>query len=343
MLSSPLNPNADVICFGEALIDRLGPLGGDPAVDKPVEDQFGGAPANVACGLARLGTNVAFIGRLGSDEFGKGFFKLMSQRGINLNCLQFDSRKPTRLVLVRRALNGEREFFGFLGDMGDGFADEYIELNEVKAKWASISKTAKWLLLGTIPLAKVISSETLFWIVSESLKANIKIALDINWRPTFWNQSASPSSSPSDKVKAKIFQLIKYTSLLKLSKEEAIYFFNTDNPLDISNSLPQKPDIVITNGGEAVKWNINTISGITNVFNSPTIIDTTGAGDAFMSGLMHKIINTSNSIMNKETIQEIILFSIACGAIVCGSPGAIMPQPMRKDVNQLLASLGSIT
>ena len=54
----------EVICFGEALVDRLGPLGGDPLVDSPVEDCLGGAPANVACGLAKLGTKVAFLGCL---------------------------------------------------------------------------------------------------------------------------------------------------------------------------------------------------------------------------------------------------------------------------------------
>ena len=41
-----------VICFGEGLVDRLGPLGGDPEFDLPVDDCLGGAPANVACGLA---------------------------------------------------------------------------------------------------------------------------------------------------------------------------------------------------------------------------------------------------------------------------------------------------
>ena len=48
-----------VLCLGEALVDRLGPPGGDPALDQPVEDRLGGAPANVACALARLGTPVA--------------------------------------------------------------------------------------------------------------------------------------------------------------------------------------------------------------------------------------------------------------------------------------------
>ena len=72
-----------VICLGEALVDRLGPPGGDPAVDRPVEDCLGGAPANVSCGLARLGTPVEFVGRLGSDAIGEAFQRLFDQRGIH--------------------------------------------------------------------------------------------------------------------------------------------------------------------------------------------------------------------------------------------------------------------
>ena len=50
-----------VISIGEALIDRLGPLGGDPSFDCHVTDCFGGAPANVACALSRLGSNVFLL------------------------------------------------------------------------------------------------------------------------------------------------------------------------------------------------------------------------------------------------------------------------------------------
>ena len=56
--------SGSVIAIGEALIDRLGPPGGDPSVDLPKTDCFGGAPANVACALSRLGANVSFIGSL---------------------------------------------------------------------------------------------------------------------------------------------------------------------------------------------------------------------------------------------------------------------------------------
>jgi hypothetical protein len=75
-----------VICLGEALIDRLGPLGGDPACDQPVDDRLGGAPANVACGLARLGTAVSFVGRVGVDAIGAQFQLLFVQRDVDISC-----------------------------------------------------------------------------------------------------------------------------------------------------------------------------------------------------------------------------------------------------------------
>jgi sugar/nucleoside kinase (ribokinase family) len=73
-----------VICLGEALVDRLGPPGGDPATAPPeqLDDRLGGAPANVACGLARLGTPVAFVGRLGRDAIGEAFARLLAERGV---------------------------------------------------------------------------------------------------------------------------------------------------------------------------------------------------------------------------------------------------------------------
>ena len=105
----------EVICIGEALLDRLGPLGGDPLSDDSVEDCLGGAPANVACGLAKLGTQVAFGGRVGKDPIGRQFQVLFKNHGVHLQGLQLDPVRPSRVVLVNRDLSGERTFQGFLG------------------------------------------------------------------------------------------------------------------------------------------------------------------------------------------------------------------------------------
>ena len=130
-----------VIAIGEALIDRLGPPGGDPSFDLPITDCFGGAPANVACALSRLGAKVSFIGSLGNDDFGGNFKNLLIQRGINISGLQQDSLRPTRVVLVRRDSDGERRFEGFEGDKGLGFADQAISREQIIRDWPLVAKT----------------------------------------------------------------------------------------------------------------------------------------------------------------------------------------------------------
>ena len=100
-----------VMCLGEALVDRLGPLGGDPVTAAPeaCDDRLGGAPANVACALARLGTPVGLVGRLGEDAIGSAFRDVFQQRGVAVQALQRDVSHPSRVVLVRRDTNGERD------------------------------------------------------------------------------------------------------------------------------------------------------------------------------------------------------------------------------------------
>jgi len=327
-----------VICLGEALVDRLGPLGGDPAVDQPVEDCLGGAPANVACGLARLGTKVAFLGRLGDDAIGIGFRELLEDRDVNLSGLQIDHLRPSRIVLVRRDLYGERVFQGFSGDRGDGFADQALSLDELAATWPLVVRKARWLLIGSIPLATPASAEALLWCVDQAQKAGIEVALDVNWRPTFWDPDHSPDSGPDEKTLEAISSLLDCASLLKLAREEAVWFFNTDDPAAIARSLPQRPDVVVTDGALPVRWCIGGCVGEIAAFAPPSVVDTTGAGDAFSAGLLHQLLMASPSHRDPIKVREMVRFAAASGALVCGGAGGIDPQPSQLQVEAFLES-----
>ena len=328
----------EVICLGEALVDRLGPLGGDPAVDQPVEDCLGGAPANVACGLARLGTKVAFLGRLGDDAIGTRFRELFDIRGVNLAGLQTDQRRPSRIVLVRRDLDGERVFQGFAGDRGDGFADQDLSAEELAATWPLLVLKARWLLIGSIPLATPASAQALLWCVEQAQTAGLQIALDVNWRPTFWDPRRSPDSGPDEKALQAIAPLLEHASLLKLAREEAVWFFDTDDPAVIARSLPQQPDVVVTDGARPVRWWIGGCVGELAALSPPSVVDTTGAGDAFTAGLLHQFLMDASSQRDLIKAREMVRFAAACGALVCGGAGGIDPQPSQMQVEEFLGS-----
>ena len=320
-----MNDPAKVICIGEALVDRLGPLGGDPATAAPgdCDDRLGGAPANVACALARLGTPVAFIGRLGRDAIGDSFLKLLSDRGVDLRSLQHDDQRPSRVVLVRRDASGERVFQCFAGDHGAGFADQALDQAASVSHWPALAEAACWLLTGTIPLASTASAAALRWLVSQAERDGVRVALDVNWRPTFWNPEADPAAGPTADASALIKPLLEQASLLKLAREEALWFFGSDDPAVIAAGLPQQPDVVVTDGAEPVRWFIAKEAGSMPVFPPAQVIDTTGAGDAFTAGLLH---------CWDRPVRERLRFASACGALVCGGAGAIDPQPQEQDV-----------
>ena len=326
-----------VIAIGEALIDRLGPLGGDPSIDLPVTDCFGGAPANVACALSRLGVDVSFIGSLGNDAFGKNFKNLFIQRGINTAALQQDDIRPTRVVFVRRDADGERSFEGFEGDKGLGFADQAISLEKIIKDWPLVIDNAKWLVIGTIPLASEISSRAFLWCIENALDAGIKIVLDLNWRPTFWRNQSSKVLAPSLQEKNTITSILNNVSLIKLAREEADWFFNTSNPSKISSSLSNKPSVIVTDGSNPILWLLNNHIGKSFAISPPSIVDTTGAGDSFTAGLIYKLLSIELDQISKERAEEIIQFATACGAHVCKGVGAIDPQPYQEDIKQLLS------
>jgi len=311
-----------VVCLGEALIDRLGPPGGDPAVDRPVDDRLGGAPANVACGLARLGTPVAFAGRLGQDAIGEAFLRLFAERGVDTALLQQDAARPTRIVLVRRARNGERQFQGFAGDEGAGFADQALE--------PAALPQAQWLVIGTLPLAAPTSASALLSAVQQAQSQGTAIALDVNWRPTFWDATADPEAGPSTAAKAAIQPLLDQAALIKVAREEARWLFNTDDPGAIRQALPQRPDVVVTDGAAPVRWQLGEESGQQAAFQPLTVLDTTGAGDAFTAGLLHRW---------DAAPQQRIRFAAACGALVCGGAGGIDPQPTQVQVDAFLGEV----
>ena len=319
-MGSEITAPCSVVCLGEALIDRLGPPGGDPAEDLPVDDRLGGAPANVACGLARLGTPVAFAGRLGQDAVGEAFSSLFSERGLDTSLLQRDAERPSRIVLVRRSRDGERQFQGFAGDEGAGFADQALE--------PALLPQARWLLIGTLPLAAPASASALLSAGRQARSQGTAIALDVNWRPTFWDVGADPSAGPSPSAVAAIRPLLEQAALIKLAREEAIWFFGSAHPQLISGTLPQAPDVVVTDGAEPVTWWMQGGSGSLPVFHPPEVVDTTGAGDAFTAGLLH--------CWDLPPLQR-VSFAAGCGALVCSGAGGIDPQPSAPEVEAFIA------
>ncbi|MDC3168482.1 carbohydrate kinase [Prochlorococcus sp. AH-716-D22] len=325
----------NVLCIGEALIDRI-----KNKSNQEFTDFLGGAPANVACALRKLQIDTAFIGRIGSDEFGRKFIKQFKELEVNINFLQLDNKLPTRIVKVNRDNAGDRYFSGFDTSLNKVFADEAFDRNEIKEDLESLEKLlskTKYLVCGTIILSSSISSESVRFLLNMANKFNVKIIIDLNWREVFWDFATSSSETSKKERVDLIRNFLNNAHIIKLAKEEAILFFENENPLGISETMSNRPDVIVTDGANPILWFINGVQGITEVINSSKIIDTTGAGDAFLAGLISQLLSFNYPSKEIE-IQNCVRFASVCGLLTCLGEGAIEQQPDHSKVNEFLGS-----
>ncbi|MCR8539199.1 MAG: carbohydrate kinase [Prochlorococcus marinus CUG1439] len=325
-----------VVCIGEALIDRI-----RNKSNQGFTDFLGGAPANVACALRKLKIDSIFIGRLGSDDFGKKFITKFNELEVVLDFLQLDNDLSTRVVNVDRDQFGDRFFSGFEPSSNSRFADEALSKKLMEKELPNLEKIfieTKYLVTGTNVLSSPASAETIFFLLELANKFEVKIIIDLNWREVFWDYSRFSSEISKKERINLIKKFLNHSHVLKLAKEEGTLFFEHENPLLISQQMSKKPDVIITDGKNPVEWYINGLQGTTLIPDSQKIIDTTGAGDAFVAGLISKLISTGYPL-NKLEIEDCLKFASVCGLLTCLGEGAIDQQPDYEKVNKFLGSL----
>ena len=325
-----------VVCIGEALIDRI-----RNKSNQGFTDFLGGAPANVASALRKLKIDSIFIGRLGSDDFGKKFIEQFNELEVNLDFLQLDNDSSTRVVNVDRDQSGDRFFSGFEPSPHSYFADEALSMKLIEKELPNLKKCflrTQYLVSGTNVLSSPISAETIFFLLEQANKFEVKVLIDLNWREVFWDYSNFSMDINSTGRISLIKKFLNYAHVLKLAKEEANLFFELENPLLISQQMSKRPDVIITDGENPISWYINGFQGNTEISNSQTIVDTTGAGDAFVAGLISQLISFGYP-SNELEINSCVRFASVCGLLTCQGEGAIEPQPDYEKVSKFLGSL----
>ncbi len=323
---------SQAICVGEALVDQI-----NTNSEGVCKNYLGGAPANVACALSKLGIATAFIGSLGDDKFGRQFLNLFKNLEINSQFIQIDKNFPTRIIKVFIDKDGDRSFGGFANSQ-KFFADEMLDwklIESNKIMLQTLMKDARYLISGTNLLASKKSSEALLTLIDNASNSDVKIVIDANWRDIFWRNSKDSSQLVMNYQVQKIKKFLSKADILKLSNEEANLFFENNNPFQISQHLSKNPDVIITNGEQPIRWFIDGIKGVTQVSKSSRIVDTTGAGDSFLAGLISQFLSQKTNSKQKS-LEKYIQFASTCGLISCLGEGAIEPQPNVQQIQDFL-------
>jgi fructokinase len=315
-----------VICLGEVLVDRIADqVTTTIAGVQSWTDYAGGAPANVACALSRLGTRASFVGAVGDDDRGQALIALLRARAVDLTGVQTILDHPTRSVLVLRSADGDRTFSGFGGQRATTeFADTMLQAENLPDE---MCRSSKFLVLGTLGMAAPACCQATEQAINLAHQHNCQILLDVNWRPVFWPQPEA--------ALAIIHAMIPQMDWLKLSIEESHWLFATDDPRAIVDQFPQLKGVCITLGADGCDYWLNGHSGHQPGF-AVSVQDTTGAGDSFVAGLIHSLCQLGSTDLTAQQAVSIVTYSCAVAALTTTQKGAIAAQPHPNQIQQLL-------
>lgn len=323
--------NPRVLCLGEILFDLLADQLGRSLEEVESWTPYpGGAPANVACALVKLGTPAGFVGCVGSDEAGDTLIQLLQDIGVDSSGVQRHPTAPTRKVYVVRSETGEREFAGF-GDLDTSqFADAFLQASELPQ---SLFENAEFLVLGTLELAYPQTREAVHKALQWAEQYDVKVLVDINWRPMFWHD-------PTE-AKPLVQEILKKVDFLKIAKEEAELFFDTTDAGAIAHRLDTVEGVLVTDGGKGCGYCLGEWEDKFPAF-SMEAKDTTGAGDGFVAGFVHQLCQhgLNKSFADAESARNVVKYASAVGGLTTLKPGAIAAQPTAEEVEAFLKENG---
>lgn len=317
-----------VVCFGEMLIDFVPTISGLSLSDAPAFKKApGGAPANVAVGIARLGGSSAFIGKVGEDEFGYMLAEILKENNVNNEGMRFDPGARTALAFVTLRSDGEREFMFYRNPSADMLLKEAeLDLDLIrKAKifhYGSISLITEPCKSAHIAAAKVAKD------------AGVFLSYDPNLRLPLWPSAESAREG--------ILSIWDTADIIKISEEEISFLTKGEDPYDdaVVQKLfhPNLKLLLVTEGPEGCRYYTKEFSGRVKGLKVDAV-DTTGAGDAFVAGILSLLAKDLSLLQNEDRLREALKFANACGALTVKERGAIPALPTREAVNSAIIQL----
>jgi fructokinase len=320
--------SGSLVALGEYLIDFT-PAGKSPAGMDLYERNPGGAPANVAAGFVRLGGRGSFAGAVGNDPHGLFLKKYLEGYGVDCRNLMIKNGAGTTLAFVTLNEKGDRSF-AFYRDPG---ADTLLAPADLDA---GIFTPGGIFHFGSLSLtAEPVRSATLA-ALDLADRNGMTVSYDPNWRPLLWKSDTE--------AKERMLSVIGRCHILKVSDAELSFLTGESGLAEGTELLHARygiPVILVTLGAEGCFWRLGRETGRRETFTGVKTIDTTGAGDSFLSAFLYRFDQGGGKPANLTSGQlvSIVDFASAAASLSTTRRGAIPSLPDRASVEAFLESL----
>jgi fructokinase len=314
----------DVISHGEMLIDFVSTVNGVSLIEAPSFLKApGGAPANVAVGLARLGVSAGFMGQVGDDAFGHFLEQTLRENKVDVSALRFSREAHTMLAFVALRVDGERDFVFYRQPS----ADMLYRPEDVEEAYV---RSARVFHFGTISLISEPARSAALHAVKIAREAGLLISFDPNLRLNLWPDAKAARDG------MRLGWLL--ANVIKVSEEELAFLGETDDLAEAARKLWHNDlrVMIITRGQAGSRY-------VTTAFNGEVAgyavnaVDTTGAGDGFVAGLLKGLLEQPDAYANEDRLRAVCRFANAVGALTTTRRGAIPALPTFEQVETFLS------
>ncbi|MFJ7828147.1 aminoimidazole riboside kinase [Psychrobacillus sp. NPDC096623] len=303
-----------VVCLGEALIDFI-PLDSE---NLTYQKAPGGAPANVAVGVAKLGGKSVFHGKIGNDVLGHFLVDTLNRYSVQTTSMLFTEEAKTGVTFVTLDPSGDRNFSFYINPS----ADRFLEEKELDYK---LFETNKILHIGSISMISEPSRSATLKAIELAKEKGMLISYDPNLRLDLW--------SSSEMAKEAIISTIPSADILKISEEELEFLTGSNDLEEGIAQLPNLPLIIVTLGEKGSIYRFNNHTVKVPAIKSK-VVDTTGAGDAFVSGILYLINESAKALKDftDKEMKEVIQFGSISGGLATTKKGAMTGLPSLQEI-----------
>ncbi|WP_375478026.1 carbohydrate kinase [uncultured Jatrophihabitans sp.] len=307
-----VKPRGGLVVIGEALIDLVETGDDDPRLARP-----GGSPYNVVLGLARLGRAVQFAGRLSGDPLGVVLRNHALRSGVDLS-LAVDAPEPTTVALVELDAAGVAAYrFGVEGTADFRWTDAELARVPDTTRLVHFGSLASWLPPGDAVIERR---------VGELRAGGALVTYDPNVRPRLQPDAGA--------ARAQVERAVRLAHVVKTSEEDLAHLYGPDAaPAEVAAGwLALGPAlVVVTRGGDGAVG--VTRDGMVERPSVPVeVVDTVGAGDAFMSGLLDELVGgrldrpAELERLSREAVAALLDRAALVAAATCARAGANPPR-----------------
>jgi fructokinase len=320
----------DVICMGELLAEFVATQDDVSLVDAPGFIKApGGAPANVAGALQRLGMPAGFAGKVGDDPFGLFLRRALEVEGVDTSCLLTDPQARTTAVFVTVWEDGRKDLC-FYRNPG---ADMMLRPEEIGP---SMFENARCFHYGSISFIDEPCAPAQRKALEIARQNGLMITYDPNYRPTLW-----PSV---ERAKDIIQDGFRYCHLAKISQEEwEVATGECDLQKGIRAVLKQGVELLVVSRGSQGSLVTNGDYSIEMPAYDIDVVETTGAGDGFMAAMITRLLPEREKVgslaqVDRETVRQALRFANAVGALTCTRMGAIPALPTLREALEFMSN-----